>query len=68
MFSAERGVRPKWRADRKELYWIGADGTRMAAKVELQAAGVRPGRAEALFRLPNPQRRSPGSAGVAVAV
>ena len=52
LVSADGGVRPAWRADGKELYWVGPDGTLMAASVELQAAGVRMGRAEALFRLP----------------
>ena len=50
--SAEGGSFPEWRADGKELYWVGRDGTLMAASVELLAAGVRPGRPEALFRLP----------------
>ena len=44
LISAEGGRRPEWRADGKELYWNGLDGTMMAASVELQAA--------ALFRLP----------------
>ena len=43
---------PAWRADGKEVYWVGPDGTLMAASVELQAARVRVGRTEALFRLP----------------
>ena len=43
-----------WRADGKELYWLGLDDTLMAASVELQAAGVRVGRAERLFRLSGP--------------
>ena len=51
--STEGGRAPQWRADGKELYWAGLDGTLMAASVELQAAGVRPGRTEALFRLPD---------------
>ena len=50
--STEGGRAPAWRADGKELYWAGPDGTLMAASVELQAAGVRVGRTEALFRLP----------------
>ena len=50
--SAEGGRSPAWRADGKELYWAGPDGTLMAASMELQAAGVRVGRTEALFRLP----------------
>ena len=52
LISAEGGNSPEWRADGKAMYWIGPDGTLMEASVELQAAGVRPGRAEALFRLP----------------
>ena len=51
--SAEGGRTPAWRADGKELYWLRlGDNTLMAASVELQAAGVRIGRTEALFRLP----------------
>ena len=57
LVSAEGGKRPTWRADGKELYWVGPDGTLMAASVELQAAGVRLGRAEALFRLPADEGR-----------
>ena len=53
LISAEGGTNAQWRADGKELYWFGRDGMLMAASVELQAAGVRPGRAEALFRLPS---------------
>jgi Tol biopolymer transport system component len=52
LVSAGGGGYPAWRADGKELYWSGLDGTLMAASVELQAAGVRSGRAEALFRAP----------------
>ena len=52
--SAEGGYRPHWRADGKELYWTGIDGrTVMAAPMELQAAGVKAGRPELLFRTPN---------------
>ncbi|MBK5294942.1 MAG: protein kinase [Acidobacteriia bacterium] len=52
LVSADGGRQPAWRADGKELYWAGLNNTLMAASIELQAAGVRPGRAEALFRLP----------------
>jgi hypothetical protein len=52
LVSAEGGRAPVWRADGRELYWLGLGDTLMAASVELQAAKVRPGRAEALFRLP----------------
>ena len=44
-----------WRADGKELYWIGPGNTLMAASIELQEAGVRPGRAEPLFQLSRPK-------------
>jgi Tol biopolymer transport system component len=50
--SAEGGLTPVWRADGKELYWNRLDNTLMAASVELQTAGIRRGRTEALFRLP----------------
>ena len=56
--SAEGGRFPAWRADGKELYWVGADGTLMAASVELQTAGVRVLRTEALFRLPTGDERA----------
>jgi len=52
LISAEGGDSPTWRADGKEMYWIGPDRMLMAASVELGATGVWPGRAEALFRLP----------------
>jgi hypothetical protein len=52
LVSAEGGRTPEWRADGKELYWVGPDRTLMAASVELQAARMRPGQPEALFRLP----------------
>jgi len=49
--SADGGELPRWRADGKELYWTGLDfRTVMAAPVELQAAEVKAGRGEALFR------------------
>ena len=63
LVSAEGGRSPAWRADGKELYWVGLDGTLMAASVELQAAGVRLGRAEALFRLPAVDGLPPSSLG-----
>ena len=52
LVSTEGGTSPEWRADGKELYWVGPDDTLMAASVELQAARVRVLRTEALFRLP----------------
>lgn len=51
LVSTGTGNNPQWRADGKELYWVGRDHILTAAAVELQAAGVRPGRAEALFKL-----------------
>ena len=54
--SAEGGRASEWRADGKELYWLGPDDTLMAASVELQAARVRVLRTEALFRLPANER------------
>ena len=56
--SAEGGRFPAWRADGKELYWLGPDDTLMAASVELQAAGVRVLRTAALFRLPASDERA----------
>jgi len=51
LVSADPGGFPQWRADGKELYWTGLDfRTVMAAPVELQAAEVKAGRGETLFR------------------
>jgi eukaryotic-like serine/threonine-protein kinase len=47
--SPDTGADPEWRADGKELYWVGRDFVLTAAAVDLQPAGVRPGRADALF-------------------
>ena len=53
--SADGGGFPQWRADGKELYWNGNDiRSVMAAPMELQAAGVKAGRPELLFRAPHP--------------
>ena len=54
LVSSDGGSRPHWRANGKELYWVGPDCpdyTMMAASVELQAAEVRVGPAVALFKL-----------------
>lgn len=51
LVSSAGGAEPKWRADGKELYWVGPGNTLMAANLELTAAGVRVGLAEPLFRL-----------------
>ena len=52
--SAEGGFSPHWRADGKELYWLGNDRRSvMAAPMELQAGGVKAGRPELLFRAPS---------------
>ena len=43
-------------ADGKELYWLGSKITDvMAASIELQAAAVKSGRPELLFRVTSPQ-------------
>ncbi len=52
--SAEGGGAPHWRADGKELYWMGNDRRSvMAAPMELQVGGVKAGRPELLFRAPS---------------
>jgi dipeptidyl aminopeptidase/acylaminoacyl peptidase len=50
--SAKGGTYSVWRANGKELYWIGLDGMLMAADVELQANEVRLSRPQELFRFP----------------
>ena len=57
--SAEGGFSPSWRADSKELYWMGNDlRSVMAAPIELQAEGVKAGRPELLFSAPPPRALS----------
>lgn len=51
MISDGGGRAPRWRADGKELYWLAPGDVLTAASLELQPAGVRPGRPETLFRL-----------------
>ena len=50
--STNSGSHPYWRADGKELYWIGRDNSLFAASMELLPEGVRFERAKELFRLP----------------
>ena len=54
LVSSAGGRGPQWRADGKELYWVGPGNTVMAASVELQASGVRVEGMKPLFRLPAP--------------
>ncbi len=54
LVSSAGGRGPQWRADGKELYWVGPDYTVMAASVDLQASGVRVQGVQPLFRLPAP--------------
>jgi len=62
--SAEGGQLPRWRGDGKELFWLGLDGlTVMAAPMELQAAGVKAGRPERLFRTGTPGSVEPSRDG-----
>jgi serine/threonine protein kinase/Tol biopolymer transport system component len=47
--SLHGGTQPRWRADGKELYFIGADGTMMAAPVTLGASTFSAGTPVPLF-------------------
>jgi Tol biopolymer transport system component/predicted Ser/Thr protein kinase len=46
------GVEPRWRADGKELFYLGADGNLMAASVKVAADGktIETGKPSTLFR------------------
>ena len=63
LVSTAGGVSAHWRADGKELYWRTQDNTLMAATVELQKAGVRVGRPERLFLLPESSYFQPARDG-----
>ena len=52
LVSAAGGFTPVWRRDGKELYWITEGGEVAAASMELLTDSVRPGRPQALFRIP----------------
>lgn len=41
-----------WRADGKELFWIGLQGTVMAASITVTRDGIQPGPPQALFQTP----------------
>ena len=51
--SAEGGMRPRWRADGRELYWVRPDRMLMAASVTWQPSGPRFGAPESLFVVSN---------------
>ncbi len=51
LISQSGGVRPRWRADGKELYYLGPDGTLMAVAVGASPS-LRVGVPKALFRAP----------------
>jgi len=64
LVSSDGGVLPRWRGDGKELFWLGLDGlTVMTAPMELQAAGVKAGRPERLFRTGTPGTVEPSREG-----
>jgi hypothetical protein len=48
--STEGGISPCWSSTGKELYYIAADATLMAAPIEAKGATLEPGRPVALFR------------------
>jgi len=47
--STAGGVTPVWRADGQALYYLGPDGTMMAAPVTVRSAALEPGTPVALF-------------------
>ncbi len=55
--SQHGGTQPRWRADGKELYFIGADGMMMAAPVTIAGSTFAAGTPVALF----PARIAPGA-------
>jgi Tol biopolymer transport system component len=46
------GDYPQWSSDGRELYWLAASGTVVAAEVKPEQAGIESGKPEALFRFP----------------
>ena len=47
--STAGGIHPSWRADGKELYYLGPDGAMMAAPITVRGTAVEPGTPVALF-------------------
>jgi hypothetical protein len=47
--STAGGITPAWRPDGRELYYIAADGTFMAAPVQTHGGTIEPGTPVALF-------------------
>jgi Tol biopolymer transport system component len=50
--STEGATQPRWRADGKELYFLGLDQTVVAVPIESGRPGFRTGRSEKLFHAP----------------
>jgi Tol biopolymer transport system component len=53
LVSAAGGTEPAWRADGKELFYVGGDGTLVAVPVELAAGSVAVGEPQRLFPAAN---------------
>jgi eukaryotic-like serine/threonine-protein kinase len=57
--SSAGGAQPRWRADGKELFFLGTDGNVMSVAINLSPV-FRPGTPKALFKLPKtPDRDTP---------
>lgn len=50
--SQQGGAHPIWRRDGGELYFLGADGSIMAADITVRGSTIVPGRPHVLFRIP----------------
>ena len=48
--STAGGIQPSWRADGKEIYYLGPDGVMMAAAITVRGTAVEPGTPVALFQ------------------
>ena len=50
--SVEGGKHPRWRRDGKELFFLGGDGSMMAASFSARGTTAEPGKPQPLFRIP----------------
>ena len=50
--SVQGGRHPRWRRDGRELFFLGADGSMMAASFSARGTTAEPGKPHSLFRIP----------------
>ena len=59
--SANGGTQPRWRADGKEIFFIGPNGQMMASAIIVNGAGIEPGASVQLFTTQIPEGARTGT-------